>query len=171
MVEGIYNKGLSKGKGTLMGNWYEERSLRDFTGVGRTIIREHIPKRHLNFEEPIITEKKFDITHDRIYGERKDQLMYTENFYYGKSKNPADNLPRVGRKTINQEKEMMDIIAEELRLKEEEEERQRNARQFETTTRATFQKKDLTENTIGRKVMKTQDGGLVPFSNTLNSLQ
>ena len=101
MVEGIYNKGLSRGKGTLMGNWYEERSLRDFTGVGRTIIREHIPKRHLNFEEPIITDKKFDNTHDRIYGERKDQLMYTENFYYGKSKNPADSLPMVGRKYQN----------------------------------------------------------------------
>ena len=97
MVEGIYNKGLNRGKGTLVGNWYEERSLRDFTGVGRTIVREHIPKRHLNFEEPIITDKKFDVTHDRIYGERKDQLMYTENFYYGKSKNPADALPKVGQ--------------------------------------------------------------------------
>ncbi len=35
MAEGIYNKGLHRGKGTLVGNWYEERSLREFTGVGR----------------------------------------------------------------------------------------------------------------------------------------
>ena len=35
MAEGIYNKGLNRGKGTLVGNWYEERSLREFTGVGR----------------------------------------------------------------------------------------------------------------------------------------
>ena len=34
MAEGIYNK-YHKGRGTLVGNWYEERSLRDFTGVGR----------------------------------------------------------------------------------------------------------------------------------------
>lgn len=70
MVEGIYNKGLNRGKGTLVGNWYEERSLRDFTGVGRCIIKEHIPKRHLNFEEPIKTDKQFDNTHNRIHGLR-----------------------------------------------------------------------------------------------------
>ena len=38
MVEGIYNKGINKGapgKGTLVGNWYEEQCLREFTGVGR----------------------------------------------------------------------------------------------------------------------------------------
>lgn len=57
MVEGIYNKSNDAGKGTLVGNWYEERSLRDFTGVGRSIVKEHIPKRHLNFEEPIIVTK------------------------------------------------------------------------------------------------------------------
>lgn len=39
MAEGIYNKGLNQGKGTLIGNWYEERSMREFTGVGRYEIR------------------------------------------------------------------------------------------------------------------------------------
>ena len=109
MVEGIYNKGLDQGKGTLVGNWYEERSMRDFTGVGRTIVKEHIPKRHLNFEEPIKTDKKFDNTHDRIYGQRKDELMYTENFYYGKGKNKADELPSYGKKTDKLEKQMWEI--------------------------------------------------------------
>jgi hypothetical protein len=36
--------------------------MREFTGVGRTIIREHIPKRHLDFENPIKTDKVFDNT-------------------------------------------------------------------------------------------------------------
>jgi len=36
----------------------------------RTIIREHIPKKCGNFEEPIKTEKVFDNTGDRIYGKR-----------------------------------------------------------------------------------------------------
>ena len=49
--------------------------------------------------------------------------MYTENFYYGKSKNPADALPKVGRKTQDKEKMMLEIIAQEQKLKEEEEER------------------------------------------------
>lgn len=34
-TEANYNKHLAHGKGTLIGNWQEERSLRDFTGVGR----------------------------------------------------------------------------------------------------------------------------------------
>ena len=34
-VEASYNKFTSSGKGTLVGNWNEERSLREFSGVGR----------------------------------------------------------------------------------------------------------------------------------------
>lgn len=34
-VEAGYNKFTTNGKGTLVGNWAEERTLRDFTGVGR----------------------------------------------------------------------------------------------------------------------------------------
>lgn len=41
------------------------------------------------------------------------------------------------------------------------EERQRNQRFFDTTQRENFCQKDLTANTVGRKVMKTQDGQLV----------
>ena len=78
MVENIFNKTKPEGNGTLVGNWYEERCMKDFTGEGRykfkllnifrTITKEHIPKKHLNFEEPIKTDKVFDNTHDRIYG-------------------------------------------------------------------------------------------------------
>ena len=36
MVEAAFNKNLAPGKhGTLVGNWQEERELRDFTGEGR----------------------------------------------------------------------------------------------------------------------------------------
>ena len=37
MVEEAYNKhiGTSRGNGTLVGNWLEERDLRLFTGEGR----------------------------------------------------------------------------------------------------------------------------------------
>lgn len=70
MAENIFNKTISNGnvnggqphqipiknedgtivRGTLIGNWQEERALRTFTGVGRTIVREHITKKHLDFE-------------------------------------------------------------------------------------------------------------------------
>jgi len=61
-TESNYNKFTAQGKGTLVGNWAEERSLREFTNVGRTITREHIPKKHLNFEQPIVRAKEFDNT-------------------------------------------------------------------------------------------------------------
>ena len=35
MVENIFNKTKPVGHGTLIGNWYEERSMKDFTGEGR----------------------------------------------------------------------------------------------------------------------------------------
>ena len=34
-TESAYNKFHGKGNGTLIGNWAEERSLREFTGIGR----------------------------------------------------------------------------------------------------------------------------------------
>jgi len=37
----------------------------------RTIAREHIPKKHLDFENPIKTDKIFDNTANRVYGEPK----------------------------------------------------------------------------------------------------
>ena len=35
MQENIFNKTTGRGHGTLIGNWQEEHSLRDATGVGR----------------------------------------------------------------------------------------------------------------------------------------
>lgn len=69
-------------------------------------MKEHIPKRHLNFEEPIKTDKKFDNTHDRIHGQRREELLITENYLYGKAKNKADELPQVGRRTLQMEREV-----------------------------------------------------------------
>ena len=35
MAENIFNKTKPEKNGTLIGNWYEERCLKDFTGEGR----------------------------------------------------------------------------------------------------------------------------------------
>ena len=174
MAENIYNKTISNAKGlgvsyqnggvagvsrgTLVGNWYEERALRTFTGVGRSIVREHIPKKHLNFEEPIRAPKKFDDTHDRILGEKKVEIMSAESFHYGTGVNKADALPKVGLKNKRMEQEMRSMIAGELNERDDVIERQKEIRCFETTTKDNFHQKSLTENTIGRWVMKTQDG-------------
>ena len=69
-----------------------------FDFFGRTIVKEHIPKRHLNFEEPIEGAASYDITADRIYGDRPHPSMGTETGTIGTGFNPADNLARVGKK-------------------------------------------------------------------------
>jgi len=107
MVEAAYNKFPARGgHGTLVGNWQEERDLRDFTGEGRTVTKEHIPKRHLDFENPINTDKVFDNTANRIYGESRPEIMTTNNTEYGTAKNSTDGIARMGRKTDIMEREI-----------------------------------------------------------------
>jgi hypothetical protein len=44
----------------------------------RTKVREHVPKKHLDFENPI-KAKIFDVTSDRICGESRPEVMATFN--------------------------------------------------------------------------------------------
>lgn len=76
------------------------------TDVNRTIMREHIPKRHLDFENPIVTDKVFDNTKARIYGEKLNTILQPTSFDWGTGKNPAHDIPRVGLKTQNLEREL-----------------------------------------------------------------
>lgn len=46
--------------------------LNDLILLIRTILREHIPKRWGNLEEPIKNDKVFDDTKPRINGQTKD---------------------------------------------------------------------------------------------------
>ena len=55
--------------------------------MNRTIVKEHIPKKHLDFENPIQTDKVFDNTSNRIYGEKQFHPMLTETYHIGKSVN------------------------------------------------------------------------------------
>jgi hypothetical protein len=59
----------------------------------RTIVREHIPKKCGNLEDPIKTDKVFDSTSNRIYGERKHDGIGTEAKLIGAGYNPANDLP------------------------------------------------------------------------------
>lgn len=72
----------------------------------RTVPREHIPKKALNFDEPIVVKKKFDNTTDRIYGELKPEPMTTETQLIGTGYDPAAKIARIGKKTAALEKEV-----------------------------------------------------------------
>ncbi len=80
--------------------------MKDFTGHGRTITKEHIPKKHGDLENPIVTDKKFDDTKRRINGDEFAAITSSENFDYGKSTNPANDLPTYGKRTVNIEAEI-----------------------------------------------------------------
>ena len=130
----------------------------------RTVIREHIPKRHCNFEQPIINNKAFDNTSKRIYGELHEVKMETAASKIGSGFNAADALPKFGKKNMIQEQEIMMKVAEEMRQREAEEDRKREQRFFDTTNKTSFFPQDYCKNTIGRRVMKNQDGKNVSFN-------
>lgn len=64
----------------------------------------------------------------------------------------------MGRKTAISEQEIAMAVAAEMREKERQFDAQKEQRFFETTNKATYDKKDLAANVVGRKVMRTQDG-------------
>lgn len=74
-------------------------------------MREHIPKRHLDFENPIVTDKAFDNTKARIYGEKVNTLLQPTSYDWGTGKNAALDIPRVGLKTQNLERELAAQVA------------------------------------------------------------
>ena len=84
----------------------------------RTICKEHIPKKHLDFENPITHSKVFDHTGNRITGESRPEIMATMNHEYGTGKNKADGFAKAGRKTNNIEHEIAMAVAAEMREKE-----------------------------------------------------
>jgi len=163
-MDSAFNKHTNdKKNGTLIANWQEERAMKEFQGVGRTITREHIPKRHHDFENPIVTDKVFDNTYARIHGQLITDEFRPTSETWGKDKNPAHNIPRVGRMNQLMEQQYQEICRKELKEKDDEYFRSTQQRRFDTWQRGEFIEKDLTVNTIGKKVMTTQDGQNVPM--------
>jgi len=65
-----------------------------------------VPKRHLDFENPIINNKPYDDTKGRIYGELMQPSFSTETGKIGTSSNPADSLAKTGLKTLSTEQQV-----------------------------------------------------------------
>ena len=126
----------------------------------RTVTRTHIPKKHLDFENPI-TGATFDNTANRIYGESRPELMTTNNTEYGTSKNSTDGMTRIGRKNAQMEREIERQVQQEMLERRAANEARNEERYFDTTNQENLCTRDLTQNTVGRKVMQTQDGKLV----------
>ena len=148
-----FNKFTGQGQGTLVGNWQEERELRELTGHGRNYPINHVPRVQ---GDPVYMRNR-DGTETRIHGtEHPIDTLNTFNFEYGKSTNPADNLAKLGRREQLLKAQIYEEIKREEEAKLEEEKRLKEARMFDTTTK-TAHGWVKGEGNIGRRIMKDQN--------------
>lgn len=155
-----FNKFAKQSAGTLVGNWHEERELRETTGHGRNYPIHHVP-RHQG--EPEYTRNR-DGTDKRIHGtEYPLDSLNSYNSEYGTSKNPADLFPKTGRREQLLAEQIRNEIQNEVKMKLEQEKLEKEARIFETTAKTTFSWKK-TEEKIGKRVMRDQNGKEIQLS-------
>jgi hypothetical protein len=101
-----YNKYLRSGPGTLVANWWEERELRDNTGIARTNANQHTAKKHQDLftkspeelPKPEQIARGRDNTDERTLGQKAGARFHSVNSEYGRTKNAADFLPKTGKK-------------------------------------------------------------------------
>lgn len=143
-----YNTQLQPGTGagTLIGNWFEERALRDSSGEGRTVPQRHLPRSGLlkDWTKVPPQPRKGDDTFDRVYGPKSSLEWESASNAIGKVDNSTPNIMMdgpldVALKTAHHEGAEMDVQTEEGILEEVN-----HARYFETTTGVGHQKPDFT---------------------------
>ena len=103
----------------------------------------------------------FDNTNNRIYGESNQQIFSTNNTEYGVAKNSTHGIASIGRKNARMEREIERQVQAEMQAKRDDIAARDNDRYFDTTNGENHCTMPLDQNTIGRKVMQTQDGKLV----------
>jgi hypothetical protein len=146
----------SGGAGTLIGNWAEERSLRDACGEGRNIPQRHLPRSGMltNWDQvPSGGPRKQDNTFERIYGPKAAVKHVPQSKAIGGFEDDvfgdvslaatlqADGrIPRMGERELTMSAAYLDaaenFISEEEAIAEEV----HKARYFNTTTGDHFSK-------------------------------
>lgn len=155
-----FNKYLSdptKG-GTLIGNWFEERSIREATGEGRSIPQRHVPRSGLLTDWTKVPEcgpRKQDNTFERTYGPKCNVKCVPTSKVIGAGEeditgeNPMPHMvqaegriARVGARELAHRVARREVAEAEMQEEEAERERQANERMFETTSGSQYTKPD-----------------------------
>eukprot|EP00397_Hematodinium_sp_SG-2012_P041075 GEMP01045153.1.p1 GENE.GEMP01045153.1~~GEMP01045153.1.p1 ORF type:complete len:411 (-),score=82.30 GEMP01045153.1:485-1717(-) len=131
-TDDAYNKFVNRdtNTSTLIGNWFEEQSIRDATGQGRCVPERHLPRSGLlkDFTKVPATARKVNDTFGRIYGHRSapkpDPLPGTE----------AIQLPTTGPRYERDRGECIDYAIEQMSQLEEAAALSTQDREFGTTT-------------------------------------
>mmetsp|Transcript_70604 Transcript_70604/g.113814 ORF Transcript_70604/g.113814 Transcript_70604/m.113814 type:complete len:451 (-) Transcript_70604:96-1448(-) len=157
-----YNKELrpGEGPGTLIGNWCEERVLRESSGEGRTVPQRHLQRSGLLKDwtkVPTIAMKKDD-TFDRVYGPKAPYVTETASKTIGKHDESVPNLMRSGPLAKTLERARHESAEAEVQGEEAIRAEMESRRHFETTTGVTHSKPDhtLAVKAVGKKSCKLE---------------
>jgi len=155
-----YNKFLTDpGRGgTLVGNWFEERSIREATGEGRTVPQRHIPRSGLLTDwtkVPDCGPRKQDNTFERTYGPKVFQKNVPTSKVIGAGEEDITGevpiapmvqaegrIARVGGRELACKAARWESAERELKAEEAERDRKANERLFDTTNGCEYQKPD-----------------------------
>jgi hypothetical protein len=132
--------------GTLIGNWSEERTLRDATGEGRTVPQRHLKRSGLlkDFtKQPSEGPRKTDNTFERVYGPNVDHKAAPASKVIGDFKEKKVNHVGPKEQTLRQmrlQHAEADTLQEEAEVAE-----QGNERFFQSAYMLTHTKPDETQ--------------------------
>jgi hypothetical protein len=144
--------------GTLIGNWFEERGLREATGEGRSVPQRHIPRSGLLTDwtkVPDAGPRKQDDTFERTYGPKHwVKTMPTSKVIGAGEEDITGEVPippmvqaegrivRVGARELACRVARREAAEMDMGVEEAERERQANERSFETTHGYQYTKPD-----------------------------
>jgi len=143
-----YNTKLQPGAGagTLIGNWFEERILRDSSGEGRTVPQRHVPRSGLlkDWTKVPTVPRKGDDTFDRVYGPKSSLQWEAASHMIGKGDDSTPTIMREGPLTVAVKSAHHDGAETEVQQEDAIVEEVNHARYFETSTGVAHQKPDYT---------------------------
>lgn len=155
-TDDAFNKFCKEGHGTLIGNWFEELSIRDSTGIGRSV-----PKFGTKKASQLQGEALVDDTFERIYGHRTYDVVSRTSDLVGAGdkedvvKKPvAETLQALGRINTKGKRElqefdtMLEFAKEEVQKEDDLEGEKRNERFFQTSTGESHTKPDMTQTSL-----------------------
>lgn len=161
-----YNKHSGAGHGTLIGNWHEEKMLREKTGEGRTVagvhqakIRDDLyrkPPQELNFP----ANPKANTFNRTMPSFRSDKLSATSKTY-GVFDTRPDALPKVGQRHHLTEKDFFAQANADWETHKKQFDPEVPMRS--TTSGSTHGKIPFSLEPLGKRVIKSQDGKPIPL--------
>jgi len=143
-----YNTVMKPGDsaGTLIGNWFEERVLRDSSGEGRTVPQRHLPRSGLlkDWTKVPAVPRKGDDTFDRVYGPNSSVPVAPASWTIGQTDASVPTHARVGPLSGSMAAAQLDAAEQEVQEEEAIVDSVNHERHFETSTGVAHQKPDYT---------------------------